>query len=142
MKKLAAGVIIVREDGKTHQFLLLRAYSYWDFPKGLVEPGEDPIHAAIREVKEETTLTDLDFKWGYGFRETEPYWKGKVARYYLAETKQTAVALPISPELGFPEHEEYRWCSFREATELLHERVLPALRWAEAEVSLGKGDKT
>ena len=35
--------------------LLLRVYNYWDCPKGVVEPGEDPLAAARREVREETT---------------------------------------------------------------------------------------
>ncbi|MGH8579780.1 MAG: NUDIX domain-containing protein [Gammaproteobacteria bacterium] len=33
---------------------MLRAYNYWDFPKGTVEPAEDPFEAACREVEEET----------------------------------------------------------------------------------------
>ena len=41
--------------------LLLRVYNYWDCPKGVVEPGEDPLATARREVREETTLDDLDF---------------------------------------------------------------------------------
>ena len=32
--------------------------------KGLVESGEDPFHAARREVTEETLISDLSFDWG------------------------------------------------------------------------------
>ena len=45
-------------------FLMLRAYRNWDFPKGLVESGEDPLAAARREVQEETLIEDLHFDWG------------------------------------------------------------------------------
>jgi len=45
----------------TTNYLLLRAYNYWDFPKGVVEVDESPLQAAIREVEEETTLTGLRF---------------------------------------------------------------------------------
>jgi len=131
-KTLSAGVIVVRRDGDTWQYLLLRAFQYWDFPKGIVEAGEKPLEAARREVEEETGLTNLVFAWGHDFRETPPYGPGKVARYYVAETGQIEVVLPISPELGRPEHHEYRWMSYKEARELLAPRVQPILDWAHA----------
>src|SRR5690606_24534533 len=82
----SAGIVPVRFiDGVPH-YLLLRAFRYWDFPKGEIEADENPLEAAIRELAEETTLTDVHFRWGQGFRETPPYARGKVARYYLAET--------------------------------------------------------
>ncbi len=43
----------------------------------MVEAGEEPIDAALREVREETTLDDLSFDWGTNFMETGPYNKGK-----------------------------------------------------------------
>ncbi len=128
---LSAGVIVVRREDGNWRFLLLRAWGYWDFPKGIVEPGEDPIHAAIREVEEETTIKDLDFKWGYGYMDTGPYNKGrKIARYYLAETRTKDIELPINPEIGRPEHDEWRWVGYEEARDLVAERVIPALEWA------------
>ncbi len=133
---LSAGVIVVRrdDDGKW-KYLLLRAYGYWDFPKGIVEPGENPIDAAKRETREETTITDLDFKWGYDFRETGPYNRGrKVARYYLAETKTKDISLPVNPEIGKPEHDAYKWVTYEEARKLVAPRVLKALEWAKEKI--------
>jgi bis(5'-nucleosidyl)-tetraphosphatase len=127
---LSAGVVVVRRFGGEPHFLLLRAYDYWDFPKGLVESGEQPFQAAVREVEEETTLADLQFVWGREFRETPPYGKGKIARYYLAESPYGEVDLPVSPELGFPEHEEFRWLVYGSAAELLKDRLQPILKWA------------
>jgi len=127
---LSAGVVVVRRAGKAWHYLLLRAYDYWDFPKGIVEPGEDPLAAAIRETEEETTLTDLDFRWGHVFIETEPYGKNKIARYYLAESKTGEVNLPVSAELGHPEHDEYRWLDYEAARPLLVPRVQAILDWA------------
>ncbi len=128
---LSAGVVIVRHFDDKYRYLLLRVRDYWDFPKGIVEPGEDPLVAAIREVEEETTLTGLDFNWGRQFIETEPYGKNKIARYYLAESKQGEVSLPVSPELGHPEHDEYRWLDYESAHPLLVPRVRATLDWAE-----------
>jgi bis(5'-nucleosidyl)-tetraphosphatase len=129
---LSAGVIIVRRlAGKPH-YLLLRVYHYWDFPKGLTEKDEAPLAAALREVKEETALTGLVFRWGMDFRETPPYAMGKVARYYVAESEQGEVRLPVNPELGHPEHHEFRWFGYSEARELVADRVKPILDWAHS----------
>jgi 8-oxo-dGTP pyrophosphatase MutT (NUDIX family) len=136
-KVLSAGVVVVRREGGVWQYLLLRAYDYWDFPKGVVEAGEDPLDAARREVEEETGLMEFNFRWGHGFSETEPYGKGKIARYYMAETTQREIVLPISPELGRPEHHEYRWVSYREARKLLVPRVAHILDWAHALIREG-----
>lgn len=127
---VSAGVVVVRSQGGTWKFLLLRAYDYWDFPKGEVEPGEDPLEAAKREVNEETGIEDLSFSWTYDYCETPPYGRGKIARYYLAETKQEHIELPISEELGRPEHHEARWVSYPEAKNLLGPRVAAILDWA------------
>ena len=129
-KTLSAGVVIVHQTRSGPQLLLLRAYHYWDFPKGEVEPGETPLAAARREVKEETGLEQLDFRWGEDYRETPPYGHGKVARYYLASTSQTAVTLAINPQLGLPEHHEFRWVTREEARQLLSARLQPILAWA------------
>jgi bis(5'-nucleosidyl)-tetraphosphatase len=127
---LSAGVVIVRRFGDQYRYLLLRAGNYWDFSKGMVEPGEDPLAAAIREVDEETTLTGLDFRWGHAFTETEPYGKNKIARYYIAESAEGEVYLPVTNELGKPEHDEFRWLEYDAARELLVPRVLAVLEWA------------
>ena len=121
----------MRRFADTYRYLLLRAGNYWDFPKGMVESGENPLAAAIRETEEETTLSDLDFRWGRAYIETEPYGKNKIARYYLAESKTGEVDLPVSAELGHPEHDEYRWLDYEAARPLLVPRVLAVLDWAQ-----------
>lgn len=127
---LSAGVMVVRFFAGAPRYLLLRLYNYWDFPKGLVEEGEEPLAAACREVAEEAGLTDLFFRWGKGFRETPPYRNGKVARYYLAEVPTGDPYLPVSPELGRPEHHEFRWFTEQQAQALVADRVRPILAWA------------
>ncbi len=128
--KLTAGIILHRVIESGCQYLLLRAYNYWDFPKGLVETGETPLQAAIREVAEETGIQHLNFEWGQQYYETAPYGDNKVARYYLARTDESRVVLGINPELGHPEHHEYRWVDYPEAGQLLSNRVHLALKWA------------
>lgn len=133
---LSAGVVVVRRCDREPRYLLLRVFRYWDFPKGMVEPGEEPLEGARREVREETTLDELDFRWGLAYRETPPYGpKRKVARYYLAESSRGEVMLPVSPELGRPEHHEFRWVGFDRARSLLNERLRPVLEWAHGLVT-------
>jgi 8-oxo-dGTP pyrophosphatase MutT (NUDIX family) len=129
-RKLSAGVVPIRRTPDGWRVLVLRAFRNWDFPKGMVNPGEDPKAAAIRETAEETELADLQFAFGDGYRETTPYAGGKIARYYLAVTEKYHVALPVSPELGRPEHDEARWVDLAEAEALLPPRLKPILEWA------------
>ena len=128
--KRAAGAVVFRRTGRGVRLLLLRAYKNWDFPKGMIEAGESELEAAKRETAEETGLADLDFPFGDAHQDTLPYAGGKVARYFLAETEETDIELPVSPELGRPEHHEWRWVSYEEAEELLPPRLAIILDWA------------
>jgi 8-oxo-dGTP pyrophosphatase MutT (NUDIX family) len=131
----AAGAVVFRRSERGIRLLVLRAYQNWDFPKGLVEPGEDNLAAARREVAEETGLADLDYPFGDEHKDTVPYSGNKVARYYVAETDAEKIELPVSPELGRPEHHEYRWVSFEEAEDLLPPRLAIVLEWAKKTIS-------
>jgi len=134
VRTLSAGVAVVRRQQDNWRLLLLRAFQYWDFPKGGVESGETPLEAARREVEEESGITELAFLWGHDYFETGPYAHGKVARYYVAETTQSSVTLGISPELGRPEHSEYRWVDFDEGFAITSPRVHRVLRWLRGRI--------
>jgi 8-oxo-dGTP pyrophosphatase MutT (NUDIX family) len=131
---LSAGVVVVRDNGDGWRVLLLRAYNYWDCPKGLVEPGEDPLTTARREVREETGIGNLEFRWGTDFIETAPYAKNKVARYYVAATSTADIKLPVNPALGRAEHHEWRWLEWEEAEQRVVDRLHAVLRWAHDRV--------
>jgi 8-oxo-dGTP pyrophosphatase MutT (NUDIX family) len=134
--RLSAGVVVVRRGPTGWLFLMLRAYRNWDFPKGVLEPGEEPLAAATREVREETLINDLQFTWGEEYRETPPYSNNKVARYYVAETHTERVTLPVSPELGRPEHNESRWLDLPGALSFSSPRVAPVVRWAAGKLGI------
>jgi 8-oxo-dGTP pyrophosphatase MutT (NUDIX family) len=131
----AAGAVVFRRSDRGIRLLILRAYKNWDFPKGRIEPGETELDAARREVVEETGLANLDYPFGEEFKETLPYAGNKVARYYLAETETEKIELPVSAELGRPEHHEYRWVSFEEAEDLLPPRLAVVLEWAKKTIA-------
>lgn len=126
---LSAGVVPVFRDTQD-RFLLLRVFRYWDFPKGVVENGEDVWAAACRELNEETGLERVDFPWGTEFIETQPYSRGKVARYYLGQVYSKEIKLLPNPSSGLTEHDEYRWVTYEEASGLLVPRVKLVLDWA------------
>jgi 8-oxo-dGTP pyrophosphatase MutT (NUDIX family) len=135
-QRLSSGVVVVNVTAGQVQYLLLRAYRNWDFPKGLVEAGEEPMEAALREVREETTLENLFFDWGTDFMETGPYNKGKISRYYIARSDVTHVLLPVNPELGFPEHHEARWVGFGQALSMVSPRLVPVVHWAHSTIKV------
>lgn len=137
MKPVSYGLVVVRcKPGADCRYLLLRAYKNWDFPKGRPEPGESALETAVRELREETSLEDLEFKWGYELAETEPYGQGKVACFFVAESPEGQVSLPVSAELGVPEHHEFRWATYEEARRLLPERLTKILDWAQSKIAL------
>lgn len=127
---LSCGIVLARPAGSGYVTLMLRAYQHWDFPKGLVEPGETPIDAARRELAEETGVGSVDFEWGDRYFETGPYSRGKTARYYLARTDEDKVVLGPSPETGQPEHHEWRWVNFDTAHDIASPRVRTVVGWA------------
>lgn len=135
----SAGIVVVRQRGHDWLYLLLRAYGYWDFPKGGIEPGESCLQAALRETREETTLTALEFRWGDAWIETEPYAGGKVVRYHLALSSRGEVRLEPASDTGRPEHHEFRWLAYEPAHALLVPRLRRVLDWARARVSGAAG---
>lgn len=52
----AAGGLVFNTDGKA---LFIFRRGKWDLPKGKLTPGEQPLHAALREIREETGLDIL-----------------------------------------------------------------------------------
>jgi 8-oxo-dGTP pyrophosphatase MutT (NUDIX family) len=131
---MSCGAVILRDTPDGLRVLMLRVFRHWDFPKGLMEAGETPKQTALREVGEETGITELTFPWGDLHIDTGPYSRGKVARYYLARTTQARVELLPSPDNGRPEHSEYRWVSLAEGRRLAAPRVSAVLDWTEQSV--------
>jgi 8-oxo-dGTP pyrophosphatase MutT (NUDIX family) len=132
-RMLSAGAVIFRRGPEGYRVLLLRAFRNWDFPKGEVEPGEDPLEGALREVREETGLSPVSLPLGTAHVETPPYSRGKIARYYVAEAQTSTVLLRPGPS-GIREHHEYRWLAFDEARPLLVDRLRAVLDWAEGRI--------
>lgn len=111
----AAGFVLFRTIHQQRQYLLLRHRNdgHWAFPKGRLEPEEDELEAAVREIFEETSIDQLQPI--PGFRETSSYYFqrngqriAKIVIYFLAETPRSDVSLSS-------EHIEFRWLPFEDA---------------------------
>ena len=115
----AAGFVLFRTTSQNRQYLLLRHRhgGHWAFPKGRLEPGEDELEAAVREIFEETCIDQLSPI--PGFRGTSSYQLrrngqpiAKTVAYYLAETTESDVALSA-------EHTAFQWLGFEDALAVL-----------------------
>ena len=114
--EVSAGVILFRNRPQ-REYLLLDYGSHWDFPKGHIEKGEDPVATARRELREETGIRDARFVSGYMERMRYFYRRAgeqmrKVVIYFLAETAGEEVILS-------DEHCGYAWLSYEEALQRL-----------------------
>lgn len=59
VERSAGGVVVRATDEGTFALVIRDPYRNWGLPKGHLEEGEEPHEAALREVSEETGLTDL-----------------------------------------------------------------------------------
>lgn len=129
---LSSGIVPIRKTVQDYEYLILRCFKYWDFPKGELDGAEQPLDAAIRELKEETSLENVTFPWGKVSYETEVYSKGKTARYFLGEIHSPFdIKLLPNPESGMIEHHEFRWVTFHEGLTLVNPRIKKVFEWAQ-----------
>lgn len=128
-KTLAAGVVVVHHDGERFRLLCLRAFDTWDFPKGAVEDGDDPLDAALSHTLESTGIETPSLRWGEEYRETVPFEDGHVSRYYVAETASQDVVLRRPAGRQSEDDYEHRWVTVDEAEDLLPPRLALVLDW-------------
>ena len=145
----SAGILLFRERAGLIEVLLIKPggpfwrnkdSGAWMIPKGMVEPGEAPAEAALREFEEETgvRLSVVPFPLAR-IRQSG----GKTVEAFAAEGDLDPAALRSiefemewPPRSGrrqsFPEAEEARWMTLAEARELMLPSQLPLLEALEA----------
>lgn len=134
--RLSCGVVPFRKTGNKWEVLLLRCFKNWDFPKGMMDTGEDPLSAAKREFSEETGISEIEIISSELFIETEPYSNGKIARYYPGMVALDAqVEIRPNPVTGILEHHEFRWFSLDDADAKLVPRLKKILAWARVKIN-------
>ncbi|HEY2806635.1 MAG TPA: NUDIX hydrolase [Gemmatimonadales bacterium] len=123
----AGGVIFRRAPHGGNVLLIKDAYRNWGFPKGHLEEGEESSAAALREIAEETGLTDLvnhghiqDIDWFFRFRGKLIH---KTCAFFLVEAP-TGEPLPQQDEgitacRWLPVDEAMRTLSYANARDVL-----------------------
>lgn len=95
-KLLSCDAVILRETTAGLRVRMLRVFRHWDFPKGLMEAGETPKQAALREVREEPGLAELTFPWGDIHIDTGPYSRSTVSTAGSVSSRRVAWLHPGS----------------------------------------------
>jgi len=125
----SAGGVIVRKADSMFEVALIFNDGLWLLPKGLVEEGEMPEEAALREVREETglegSLVDKIGEIGYTFQRGKRRYFKTVHLYLLKHTGG-------STEAHDSEADEARWFPVAEALQVLaypNEQRIVAKAW-------------
>ncbi|MBQ6083694.1 MAG: NUDIX domain-containing protein [Bacteroidales bacterium] len=93
----AGGVVII-----DNQFVAIQRHDIPDLPKGHIEKGESPEVAALREVEEETGITDLEIikelpsTWHCYLLDNQ--WTIKKTSWFLMRTKSGMKNVPQTEE--------------------------------------------
>ena len=110
----SAGIVLFRNNSGKNEFLLLNyPQGHWDFVKGKIEQNETSHEAAIRETREETGITNIEFIDGfeesveYDFRFKKENIHKKVI-FFLAKTDEKNIKLSH-------EHNDYLWLEYNDA---------------------------
>lgn len=117
MRKKSCGAVVFRKNREVKYLLLHYEAGHWDYVKGEVEKGESERDTVVRELMEETGITDTRFI--EGFREEISYFFKmggrtvyKEAVFFLMETETSEVVLSF-------EHTGYEWLDYQKAIERL-----------------------
>jgi 8-oxo-dGTP pyrophosphatase MutT (NUDIX family) len=108
---------VFKKDGEVEYLVLHYEAGHWDYVKGQVEPNEDERDTVVRELREETGISDARFI--EGFRESINYFYRREGEtiykevvFFLVETGEKRVRLSY-------EHVGYDWLNYGKAIERL-----------------------
>jgi 8-oxo-dGTP pyrophosphatase MutT (NUDIX family) len=136
----AGGVVIRRIDGVVHVLLIHDPYGHWGLPKGHLEEEEELAEAGLREVREETGLSDLELGPELGTIDWHYRMRGRLIHKHCTFFLMTSQSGDTIPELeeGIT---ECRWIPMEEAVNFVtydnaREVVQDAARRLEEEPAL------
>jgi len=118
IEERSAGAILYQESLSGKIYLLLNYPSgHWDFVKGNIEKGETLKQTVLREVREETGISDIKFVDGFEDKVEYHYQRNgelvhKQVVFFLARTSTNDVKLSH-------EHLNFTWLRFNDAMQKL-----------------------
>src|SRR3954465_15571298 len=147
----SAGILLFRQRDRAIEVLLVKPggpfwrnkdVGAWMIPKGMVEQGEKPAEAALREFEEETgtRLTAVPFPLATvrqaGGKQVEAFAVEGDLDHAAISSIEFEIEWP--PRSGrrqsFPEASEARWMTFSEARAMMLPSQLPLLDALEAKL--------
>jgi 8-oxo-dGTP pyrophosphatase MutT (NUDIX family) len=118
LQEKSCGAVIFKKDDEQAKFLLLNyAAGHWDFVKGNVEANETERQTVVRELQEETSITEAEFV--DDFREAISYFYRRQGQtihkevvFFLMEAYTNKVKLSF-------EHVGFTWLDYQHTVEKL-----------------------
>ena len=137
-------VLAIDESGKTPRVLMERQYRHaassylWELPAGRIDPGESELHAAKRELLEET---------GYSASKWKRILKFYASPGFVAETMAVFLARGLREGVAQPEEDEIiykRLVPLPDAVRMViggkvrDAKTISSVLWLEYQISQGK----
>src|SRR5438445_13838102 len=122
LEERSAGAILYQETISGKLYLLLNYPSgHWDFVKGNIEEGEMLKQTVVREIKEETGISDVNFVEGFEEKVEYHYQRDgelvhKEVIFFLAKTNTIDVKIPL-------EHLGFIWLGYDDALKKLTYKI-------------------
>jgi putative (di)nucleoside polyphosphate hydrolase len=126
-------VFIGRRKSKRPQTDQARAQYEWQMPQGGIDAGEDPYHAALRELLEETNVTSASFlaesqdwlSYDLPIEFAKKSWKGRFqgqrqkwfALRFEGDDSEINIHTPAGGQK--PEFDDWRWEEMQHLTDLI-----------------------
>jgi len=116
---VSAGGVVINQQGMV--LVVNQRGTTWSLPKGHVDCSEEPLEAAIREIMEESGITEVELmqtlgaygRYKIGLNTAEDHGEWKVLLFFLFNTRQNE----LKPQ--DPHNPQARWVHPDQVEELL-----------------------
>ncbi len=113
------GVLYDTKEGKNYFLLLHRVLNWkgWEFVKGGIDEGEEPVGAVLREVEEESGLSNVSI---IAVMPKKVTWIAKDTRYiYTPFVLKANINEEVNLEQEIIEHDDFKWVLEKDVERML-----------------------